>query len=151
MDKDLVTSLTADIVAAYVANNKVAIGDVVTLVEQIYRALVKLGEPLGPSTQARIPAISIPASIKPDHVVCLECGKRQKTLKRHLQVAHGLTPENYRRAYSLLPDYPMVAPDYALRRRELAYSLGLGRTNRDAKRPAKRVGKLKANAKIPAG
>jgi predicted transcriptional regulator len=76
--------------------------------------------------------VSIRASIKPDYIVCMECGRRQKTLKRHLQTAHGMNPDQYRKDYGLPADYPMVAPEYSQRRGDMARAIGLGRIPRSA-------------------
>jgi predicted transcriptional regulator len=120
-------TMTTDIVVAHVSNNNVAASDVPSLIANIYEALAGLGgtEPV-PETRPD-PAVSIRASVKPDHIVCLEDGKKMKMLKRHLMTDHGLTPSEYRARWNLAPDYPMVAPDYADRRRELAKKIGLGR------------------------
>ena len=123
--------LTADIVSSHVTRNSVAIGDLPSLIQQVHQALASLGQPQQePEREARAPAVSARASVKPDHLVCLECGKKQKTLKRHIQNAHGMTPAEYRQAYGLKKDYPMVAPAYSERRSEMAKSIGLGRKRR---------------------
>ena len=83
------------------------------------------------------PAVSVRRSVRPDHLVCLICGKKQKLLKRHLAVEHELTPNQYRETFGLKPDYPMVAPNYAQQRRELALSIGLGRPKKPARRRRK--------------
>jgi predicted transcriptional regulator len=122
--------LTADIVAAHVANNNVAVGDVAGLVQRVHEALAALGtREEKPEAEAK-PAVSIRSSVKPDHLVCLVCGSRQKTLRRHIGVAHGLTPQEYRSRFNLAANYPMVAPDYTNRRREIAHALGLGRNRK---------------------
>jgi predicted transcriptional regulator len=128
MENENLISLTADIVSAHVANNNVAVGDVANLVAQVHSALTKLGEPEAPAVPpAKVPVVSVRASIKPDYIVCMECGQKQKTLKRHIQTAHGMSPEQYRADYGLPKDYPMVAPNYSEHRRTLANSIGLGR------------------------
>ena len=119
--------LTTDIVSAHVANNNVAVGDVPDLIGRVHDALAALGQPTPAPVQDKTPAVSVRASIKPEYLVCMECGRKQKTLKRHLQNAHGMSPEQYRKDYGLPSDYPMVAPDYSKRRSELAHSIGLGR------------------------
>ena len=135
--------LTADIVSAHVSNNHVAVGDVAALVGQVHEALSKLGRTTEEApSQKKTPVVSARASVRPDYLVCLECGKKQKTLKRHLQTAHQLTPEQYRADYSLSKDYPMVAPDYSKRRSEMAHSIGLGRKRNAPAKPA-RARKLK--------
>ena len=121
--------LTADVVSAHVSNNSVAVGDLPNLIRQVHEALSSLGQPeaAAEQKQERTPAVSVRSSIKPDHLVCLECGKKQKTLKRHLQTAHGMTTAEYREAFGLKKDYPMVAPEYSQRRGDMARSIGLGR------------------------
>jgi predicted transcriptional regulator len=120
--------LTADIVAAHVANNNVAVGDVANLIQQVHTALAKLGEPqAAPEPEAKTPVVSVRSSVKPDFIVCMECGSKQKMLKRHLQTAHAMSPDQYRQDYGLPKDYPMVAPNYSEKRRTLAHSIGLGR------------------------
>jgi predicted transcriptional regulator len=126
MNRETVVTLTADIVAAHVANNTVGIGDIGNLVQQVHQALEGLGAPAEEAPQAKVPVVSVRASVKPDYIVCMECGKKQKTLKRHLQTAHGMSPEEYRKDYGLPRDYPMVAPNYSQRRSEMAQAIGLG-------------------------
>jgi predicted transcriptional regulator len=126
-DEQLIT-LTADIVAAHVANNNVAVGDVANLIQQVHSSLAKLGEPQPtPEPEAKTPVVSVRSSVKPDFIVCMECGSKQKMLKRHLQTAHSMSPDQYRQDYGLPKDYPMVAPNYSEQRRTLANSIGLGR------------------------
>ena len=135
MNETLIT-LTSDIVAALVSNNTVAIGDVPGLITNVYGALAGLGHS-APMVEIRPePAVSIRASIKPDHIVCLEDGKKLKMLKRHLMTHYNLTPDQYRARWNLPSDYPMVAPDYAEVRRNLAVKIGLGRKPGE-KRPRK--------------
>jgi predicted transcriptional regulator len=125
---DTILSLTADIVAAHVANNTVSVGDMPTLVQRIYEALTSLSQPAEePARQEKTPVVSVRASIKPDFLVCMECGGKHKMLKRHLMNAHNMTPDQYRTDYGLTRDYPMVAPNYSEQRRALAHSIGLGR------------------------
>ncbi len=117
---------TTDIVASYVSNNAVAGTDLPELIASVYQALVALEA--GPTPEeTHEPVVSVKASIKPDHLVCLECGAKQKTLKRHLKAAHGLSPEEYRARYNLPSNYPLVAAEYAKRRSKLAKQIGLGR------------------------
>ena len=125
MSETLIT-LTSDIVAAHVSNNSVSVDDVPALIQNIYGALAGLGT-AAPAEVRPEPAVSIRASVKADHVVCLEDGKKMKMLKRHLMTDHGLTPTEYRLRWGLPADYPMVAPDYAEKRRVLAKQIGLGR------------------------
>jgi predicted transcriptional regulator len=123
--------LTADIVSAYVSNNSVAAGDIPNLIGQIHSALLRVSagqsdlqpEPLKP-------AVSLKKSITPDYLVCLEDGKKFKSLKRHLRTQYNMTPEQYRDKWNLAPDYPMVAPNYAAARSQLAKQMGLGQQRR---------------------
>jgi predicted transcriptional regulator len=131
-------NLVADIVSAHVSNNNVAVGDVATLVQNVHAALVGLtGESKAPETANREPAVSVRSSVKPDAIVCLVCGSRNKMLKRHLNTAHGLTPAEYRAEFGLKNDYPMVAPNYSEQRSTLARSIGLGSAENRAKRKQK--------------
>jgi predicted transcriptional regulator len=118
---------TTDIVVSYVSNNSVAADDVSALIKNVYGTLAGLGS-AGEVAEARPePAVSVRSSVKRDHIVCLEDGKKMKMLKRHLMTDHGLTPDEYRARWGLPSDYPMVAPDYAEKRRDLAKKIGLGR------------------------
>ena len=128
MENEQLVQLTADIVAAHVANNNVAVGDVGNLVQRVYEALSLLEKP-GASAQAaeKVPVVSVRASIKPEYIVCMECGAKQRMLKRHLMTAHSMTPDQYRTDYGLPREYPMVAPNYSEQRRSLAHAIGLGR------------------------
>ncbi|GAA4769457.1 MucR family transcriptional regulator [Stakelama sediminis] len=129
MHETLVT-LTADIVAAHVSNNSVAVSDLPLLIQNVHGALSGLnGEPEEPEVKQE-PAVSIRASVKPDYIVCLEDGKKLKMLKRHLMTHYDMTPEEYRAKWNLSPDYPMVAPNYAEQRRNLAKKIGLGTKRR---------------------
>jgi predicted transcriptional regulator len=125
MQETLIT-LTADIVAAHVSNNSVAVNDLPTLISNVHGALAGLGSPVAPEVAKQEPAVSIRQSIKPDYVVCLEDGKKLKMLKRHLMTHYNMTPDQYRTKWNLPPDYPMVAPNYAEQRRTLAKAIGLG-------------------------
>ena len=119
-------TLTSDIVAAHVSNNSVGVDELPALIKNVYGALSGLG--VAPQEEVKPePAVSVRASVKPDHLVCLEDGKKMKMLKRHLMTDHGLTPAEYRARWGLPADYPMVAPDYAEKRRTLAKQIGLGR------------------------
>ena len=125
--KETLITLTSDIVAAHVSNNSVSVDDVPSLISNVYGALSELGNAAPVVEEKLEPAVSIRSSVKPDHVVCLECGKKMKMLKRHLSTDHGLTTEEYRARWGLGSDYPLVAPNYAETRRELAKKIGLGR------------------------
>lgn len=136
---EMLITLTSDIVTAHVANNNVDVTDLPSLIQNVYTALSGLGQEVAEEKRPE-PAVSIRSSVKNDHVVCLEDGKKMKMLKRHLMTDHGLTPEEYRERWNLPADYPMVAPDYAEKRRELAKKIGLGR------KPGQRRGRRKKAA-----
>ena len=144
-DEQVIT-LTADIVSAHVSNNRVAVNDLPELIRQVHTALLSLGAaPVEVVAQRPEPVVSIRSSVKPEHLVCLACGQKNKMMRRHLVVAHGMTPEQYREAYDLPKTYPMVAPNYSEQRANLARAIGLGkmpRTNRAGGR--KRAGGGKA-------
>ena len=124
---DMLITLTSDIVAAHCSNNNVAVQDVPVLIVNVYGALSGLGKEVPVEVAPREPAVSIRSSVKPDYLVCLEDGRKMKTLKRHLKTVYDLTPDEYRARWNLPADYPMVAPNYAEMRRELAKKIGLGR------------------------
>jgi predicted transcriptional regulator len=125
--KETLITLTSDIVAAHVSNNGVAVEDVPSLITKVYSALASLGETPVVVEARPEPAVSIRASVKPDYIVCLEDGKKLKMLKRYLRTNFNMTPEEYRARWGLPADYPMVAPNYAETRRDLAKKIGLGR------------------------
>jgi predicted transcriptional regulator len=132
-DRTQLIELTADIVAAHVSNNSVAVGDVANLVQRVHGALAALDQaPEEPETQKKVPVVSVRASVKPDYIVCMECGKKQRTLKRHLQSAHGMSPDQYRQDYGLPREYPMTAPSYSQQRQDMARAIGLGRRRAEA-------------------
>jgi predicted transcriptional regulator len=126
--------LTAAIVSAYVSNNSVQAGDLSSLISQVHSALTRVssGHADAPNEPLK-PAVSVKKSITPDHIVCLEDGKKFKSLKRHLRTQYSMTPEQYRDKWSLAPDYPMVAPNYAAARSQLAKQMGLGQQRRRRK------------------
>ena len=141
-----VAALTAEIVSAYVSNNQIAPSELAGLITTVAGQLRKVGaEPDRPAEDKPEPAVSVRRSIRPDRLVCLVCGKPQKTLKRHLAVRHELTPAGYRERFGLKADYPMTAPNYAQQRREVALRTGLGRP----KKPARRAPKSTARRKAP--
>jgi predicted transcriptional regulator len=117
---------TADIVGSYVANNSIGVEQIPSLIRTIHETLQGLGgnDKVEPRPD---PAVSVRSSVKKDHIICLEDGKKMKMLKRHLMTEHGLTPAEYRARWSLPNDYPMVASDYADKRRDVALKIGLGR------------------------
>ena len=130
--KDLLT-LTTEIVAAHVSNNTVALGDLPQLINQIYNSLVNIGSATTAPVARPQPAVNIKKSVQPDYIVCLEDGKKLKMLKRHLKTAYNLSPEAYRERWKLSSDYPMVAPNYAVARSQLAKKMGLGQQRRRRK------------------
>lgn len=137
MEEQQLIELTADIVAAHVANNRVSVSDVGQLVASVHAALASLGFPSEPAQESQAsptPAVSVRSSVKSDYLVCLACGRKQKTLKRHLATAHDLEPQQYRAQYGLSREYPMVAPAYAEQRRQMAHAIGLGRKGRKRRR-----------------
>jgi predicted transcriptional regulator len=119
-------ALTTQIVAAYVANNTVAVNDLPGLIRQVHAALANVGGTAEIAPERPQPAVPIKRSVLPDYIVCLEDGKKLKMLKRHLKTAFNMTPEDYRERWDLPPDYPMVAPNYASQRSRLAKEIGLG-------------------------
>lgn len=133
----MIITLTADIVAAYVSNNNVAVNDLPQLIAYVHGAVATLGSASSVPDVRAEPKVPIRASIKPDYVVCLEDGKRMKILKRHLKTDHQMTPDQYRQKWGLNSDYPMVAPNYAEQRRTLAKAIGLGTKRRKATTKAK--------------
>ena len=126
--------LTADIVSAYVSNNSVSAGDIPGLINQVHSALMRVsGGPIETAAEPLKPAVPIKKSITPEYLVCLEDGKKFKSLKRHLRTQYNVTPEQYREKWGLPPDYPMVAPNYAAARSQLAKQMGLGQQRRRRK------------------
>jgi predicted transcriptional regulator len=123
---DTLLTLTADIVAAHVSNNSVAVNDLPNLIQNVHSALSGIAGSSAAVEPKPEPKVSIRASIKPDYIVCLEDGKKLKMLKRHLMTHYNMTPDQYRQKWGLASDYPMVAPNYAEQRRTLAKSIGLG-------------------------
>jgi predicted transcriptional regulator len=124
--EDTLLTLTADIVAAHVSNNSVAVNDLPSLIQNVHGALTGISGVTAAPEPKPEPKVSIRSSVKPDYIVCLEDGKRLKMLKRHLMTHYNLTPDQYRQKWGLSADYPMVAPNYAEQRRTLAKSIGLG-------------------------
>jgi len=117
-------NLVAEIVSAFVSNNSVPTNQLSDLITSVHQSLMNLGEK-PPETLK--PAVPVKQSVTPDYIVCLEDGKRLKMLKRHLRTSYNLSPEEYRKKWGLLDDYPMVAPKYAAQRSELAKKIGLGK------------------------
>jgi predicted transcriptional regulator len=128
MDTEII-ALTSQIVSAFVSKNSVQASDLPALISNVYQSLNSLGQPHAPAeapTELK-PAVPVKKSVTPDYIVCLEDGKKLKMLKRHLQSSYGMTPDEYRTKWGLPADYPMVAPNYAKARSDLALKLGLGR------------------------
>jgi len=126
--------LAADIVSAYVSNNSVPSGELPALINDIHSSLVKIaGGVADIPTETLKPIVSVKRSITPDYLVCLEDGKKFKSLKRHLRTQYNMTPEQYREKWNLAPDYPMVAPNYARERSSLAKKMGLGQQRSKAR------------------
>ena len=135
--KSELIELTADIASAYVENNTVAASELPALINSIHRALANIDTPPVVVEPARAPAVSIKKSIGDDYLICLEDGRKFKSLKRHLRTKYNLSPEDYRAKWGLPKDYPMVAPAYAAARSALAKQMGLGQGGRQpAKAPA---------------
>ena len=122
--------LTADVVAAYVANNPVPIGNLAGLIKDVHAALSSAAIGQAAAETPANPAVPIKKSVTSDHIVCLEDGLKFKSLKRHLRTYHSMTPEEYREKWGLPADYPMVASSYSARRAELAKKIGLGSKRR---------------------
>ncbi len=142
LDRSEILALTSEIVSAHVANNAVAQDGLPELISNVFGTLEGLIEPAAPEPEPLVPAVSIKKSVQDEYIVCLEDGKKLKMLKRHLSTSYGLSPEEYRAKWGLPSDYPMVAPAYARKRRDLAKKIGLGR-----KPAAKPVAKRKTAAK----
>ncbi len=126
--KPELAEMTTEIVSAYVSKHSIPASELPSLIGQVHEALAKAdaGEKEEPAVVLK-PAVSIRSSVTPDHIICLEDGQKFKSLKRHLRTHYNLTPEEYREKWGLKPDYPMVAPNYAAVRSELARKIGLGR------------------------
>ena len=139
MEQDNLIELTAEIVSAYVSNNSISSTDLSELINDVHAALQRTssGAP-EPESEPLKPAVTVRKSVTPDYIVCLEDGKKFKSLKRHLRTHYDLTPDEYREKWGLPSDYPMVAPNYAKARSELAKQMGLGQGGRKAPRKATR-------------
>jgi predicted transcriptional regulator len=136
-------AVAADIVSAYVSHNPVPLPMLTGLIADVHQALLGLRATQDPVSIPSVPAVPVKKSIQPDYLICLEDGKKFKSLKRHLRSHYDMSPEDYRRKWNLGPDYPMVAPNYSVRRSELARGMGLGQAagSEDAARSG---GKLRA-------
>ena len=138
-DKSEIIEMTADIVSAYVGNNTVATAELPNLIQSIHRALTGVAAGADAVEVApKEPAVPLKRSITPDFLICLEDGRKFKSLKRHLRTKYTMSPEEYRAKWGLSKDYPMVAPNYAKARSELAKQMGLGQGGRKAPRKARR-------------
>ncbi len=123
--------LATEIVSAYVSNNSVSTAELPQLINDVHNALARItGATIELPTEAPKPAVTVKKSVTPDHIVCLEDGKKFKSLKRHLRTQYNMTPEEYREKWGLPADYPMVAPNYAEARSQLAKKMGLGQQRR---------------------
>ena len=137
-DQSDLIEMTAGIVSAYVGGHTVATADLPALIRQVHLALAAVGGPAeAEAAVAKEPAVPVKRSIAPDHLVCLEDGRKFKSLKRHLRTKYNLSPEDYRAKWNLPKDYPMVAPNYAKARSELAKQMGLGQGGRKPPRKGK--------------
>ena len=137
-DQSNLLDMTAGIVSAYVGNNTVTATDLPALIRQVHAALAAVGGPVeAEPAPLKEPAVPVKRSIAPDHLVCLEDGRKFKSLKRHLRTKYDMSPEEYRAKWNLPKDYPMVAPNYAKARSELAKSMGLGQGGRKPPRSGK--------------
>lgn len=148
VERDNITSLTAEIVSAYVSNNPVPPAALASLIANVHQSLTGLGsaETL-PAAEPLRPAVPIKKSIHGDYIVCLEDGKKFKSMKRHLGVHYSMSPDEYRAKWGLPSDYPMVAPNYAAARSALAKTMGLGRKREEAPAPPVKRGRAKAASK----
>jgi len=122
--------LAADIVASYVAHNSVPANELAHLIHNVYSALTSLGQPVVEEVKHQEPAIPVKKSVTPDYIICLEDGKKFKSLKRHLRTKFEMSPDQYRAKWGLPSDYPMVAPSYAAARSNLARAMGLGQKSK---------------------
>jgi predicted transcriptional regulator len=143
-ERSNIAELTTEIVAAYVSGHKLRVADVSSVISAVGTELAALGTGVAAlALDKPEPAVSVRRSVRPDHLVCLICGRKQKLLKRHLAVEHELTPNQYRETFGLKSDYPMVAPNYAQQRRELAVKIGLGRPRKSTRAARKSPGRPK--------
>lgn len=130
IDKAELLALSAEVVSSYVGNNTLQPSQVTDMLKSVYDTMSGLSGQEEPEPEQLVPAVPIKKSVTDDYIVCLEDGKKLKMLKRHLMAAYGMTPEEYREKWGLKADYPMVAPNYAAKRQELAKKIGLGRKPR---------------------
>jgi predicted transcriptional regulator len=138
-DKAEIIEMTAEIVASYVENNTISTSDLPALIQSIHRVLAGISTGVETVEAApKEPAVPVRRSITPDYLVCLEDGRKFKSLKRHLRTKYNMSPEDYRAKWGLAKDYPMVAPNYAKARSDLAKQMGLGQGGRQAPRAKRR-------------
>ena len=130
-EQDDLTAMTAEIVSAYLENHQVKMGDLPGLIQTVHHTLSNLTKDNGDAVDRVAPAVSVKKSITAEYLVCLEDGRKFKSLKRHLRTRYNMTPEEYRSKWGLPPDYPMVAPNYARVRSNLAKNMGLGQSRKD--------------------
>jgi predicted transcriptional regulator len=134
-DKSAIIEMTTDIVSAYVGNNSVSANDIPSLIQSVHKALTGVAGGVEVVEVApKEPAVAVKRSITPDFLICLEDGRKFKSLKRHLRTKYDMSPEEYRAKWGLAKDYPMVAPNYAKARSDLAKQMGLGQGGRQAKK-----------------
>jgi len=133
-DKTATIEMTTDIVAAYLSNNTVSAAELPGLIQAVHQALTSVTNGPPPAAPALEPAVPVRRSLTPDFLICLEDGRKFKSLKRHLQTKYSLSPDDYRTKWGLPKDYPMVAPNYAKTRSDLARKIGLGQGGRQPKR-----------------
>ncbi len=135
-DQDVSLNLVTEIVSAFVSNNSVSNKQIPDLITSVHQTLMKV---TGQVPEILKPAVPIKRSVTPNYVVCLEDGKKLKMLKRHLRTSYNLSPEEYRKKWGLLDDYPMVAPKYAAQRSELAKKIGLGKAAKGRRKGRKKA------------
>ena len=147
---DEVLGFTAQIVSAHLTKNAVRVEELPAIIREVYKTLSTVGEAEAAAAEPHQPAVPVMKSVFPDHIVCLECGKQMTMLKRHLMTEHNMTIDQYRAKWSLPSNYPMVAPNYAETRSNLAKKMGLGRSRTvtpPAKKPSRKSGGKKAAGK----
>jgi predicted transcriptional regulator len=150
--KTQLLEMTADIVSSFASKNKMPVAELSAVISQVHAALNAAATGKGKAEPEKLePPVPIKSSVKPEYIICLEDGKKFKSLKRHLRTAYNMTPDEYRKKWGLSYNYPMVAPTYAAKRSELAKTMGLGnmrqKAEKDAKAPAKSAATRKAGRK----
>ena len=149
IQNNVLLECTTSIISAYVANNTIQKENLPALISEAFRALAQVEQTRAPVEELK-PAVPIKRSVQPDHIICLEDGKKFKSLKRHLMSQYNMTPQDYREKWGLPGDYPMVAPNYALARSELAKKMGLGQRQRPAAIAEPVKTSVKSSKKAPA-